>query len=80
MKKDITKEEWEGLIRTADKIVDYYTLSHSFCGGGEYVSIIEKDGMLYELHDWTGWWDNQKQEGWSISVLHKAEGQEGEGI
>jgi len=77
---DITKEEWENWLKTADKIVDSYMLSHSFCGGGEYVNVIEKDGMLYELHDWTGWWDNKNQEGWTVAILHKAAGQGGEGI
>ncbi len=80
MRKQITEAEWKEWISTADSIIRRGSIMHDLYGAYENATIIEKDGMSYDLRDWKAYWDNKGQYGFSIVLLNRVAGQEGDGI
>ena len=76
----ITREEFINWLKTSRIVRDRYLEFHTFNGNSTHVTRIEKDGMLYDLADGFEISSDKEDYWYSVSLLYKAAGQEGEGI
>lgn len=78
---DLTKEEYDNWLETADKVEQEHCVFSSMCGPHEFANIIHKNGIAYELC-WG--WDviNNKETNYFYSVkqLFALDGQYGDKI
>lgn len=86
---EISKEEYENWLKSADSVEDEHSIFTSCCGPHEFSRNIHVKGMLYELH-W-GWYPEEDTVPdakykykdtfwWGIKEMWREDGQEGGGI
>lgn len=81
MSEDIDKETYYWWLKNSRIIVPEHCTSSACCGPHWFTTEIEKDGNLYHL-GW-GWGYDRKnpmKEEYSIKLMFRMNGQEGEGI